>query len=96
MKFPIQIHDKNANGILDGSELAHWRAAKIWRDKNFAKLRTEWIESIGYPSDLDRLHFWTDSQIDGDENTGSLAEIAEFSLREAKWYVIRISASLRI
>ena len=96
MKFPIQFHDKNANGILDGSELAHWRAAKIWRDKNFAKLRTEWIESIGYPSDEVRAGFWTDSQIDGDENTGSLAEIAEFSLREPKWYMIRISASLQI
>ena len=95
MKFPIQIHDKNANGILDGAELTHWReAAKIWREN--VKLRTEWIESIGYPTDEVRAGFWTDSQIDDDENTGSQAEIAESHLREQIWFVIKISASLRI
>ena len=95
MKFPIQIYDKNANGILDGAELTHWREYSQKIERQFAKIRTEWIESIGYPSDEVRAGFWTDSQIDGDENTGSKAEIAEFGLRFSNWFSIRISASLR-
>merc|ERR1712168_1459146 len=66
--------DENANGILDGAELTHWREAT-------AQMFTEWN---WHPSDefiAGAQQAWHDSQMDGDDNTGSQAELAQFGLR---------------
>ena len=72
--FCFQAFDENANGILDGAELSHWRQA-------VTQMFTEWN---WHPSDefIAGAHqAWTDSQMDGDENTASQAELAQFGLR---------------
>jgi len=51
-----------------------------------------------YPSDefLASLNAtWTDSQIDGDENTGSDAEIAQFGLRVSGLMIAEASPPLQ-
>ena len=72
--FYFQAFDENANGILDGAELTHWREAT-------EQMLTEWN---WHPSDefIAGAHqAWTDSQMDGDEYTGFQGELATFTLR---------------
>ena len=52
----------------------------------------------GYLSDeflADLNTTWTDSQIDGDENTGSEAEIAQFGLRVSGLMIAEASPPLQ-
>jgi len=88
-KDVIKFYDENANGILDGAELTRWRDTSGKMFQNRLKR---------YPSDefLAGLNTtWTDSQIDGDENTGSEAEIAQFGLQVSGLMIAEASPPLQ-
>ena len=89
LKFLLQFYDENANGILDGAELTRWR-----------ETTTETVHERlkRYPSDefLAAVNTtWTDSQIDGDENTAFEAEIAQFNLRMSGLMIAEVSPPLQ-
>ena len=89
LKFLLQFYDENANGILDGDELTRWREAstKIFRERLNRYPSDEFLAGLNTA--------WTDSQIDGDENTGSKAEIAQFGLRVSGLMIAEASPPLQ-
>ena len=89
VKFLLQFYDENANGILDGAELTRWRDTF---EKNFRN-RMKGYLSDEFLADLNTT--WTDSQIDGDENTASQAEIAQFNLRMSGLMIAEVSPPLQ-
>jgi len=88
-KDVIKFYDENANGILDGAELTRWRETST---KMFSK-RLNRDPSDEFLAGLNKA--WTDSQIDGDENTGSQAEIAQFGLRVSGLMISEASPPLQ-
>ena len=66
MKFSLQGFDENGNGILDGQEIA-----KFEEELHFGRTFSDAV--------LNRA--WTDSQMDGDYNTGTQAELEQYCLR---------------
>ena len=72
--FFLKAFDQNANGILDGPELTVWRGAM---ESMFAEWH--WQPSPEYIAGVEKA--WKDSQMDGDESTGTQAELAQFGLR---------------
>ena len=89
LKFLLQFYDENANGIIDGAELTRWRDTSEKMFRNRLKR---------YPSDefLAGLNTtWTDSQIDGDDNTASETEIAQFGLRVSGLMIAEASPPLQ-
>ena len=80
--------DKNANGILDGAELTRWRetATETVHERLKRYLSDELLAAVNTA--------WTDSQIDGDENTASQAEIAQFNLKMSGLMIAEVSPPL--
>ena len=72
--FFLQGFDQNGNGILDGPELTAWREAT-------AQMFTEWNWQPSAEFIAGAKQAWADSQMDGDDNTGSRAELAQFGMR---------------
>ena len=66
MKFSLQGFDENGNGILDGQEIV-----KFEEELDFGRSFSDAV--------LKRA--WTDSQMDGDYNTGTQAELEQYCLR---------------
>ena len=74
MKFSLQHFDENGNGFLDGQETVNW----------YENVRHSFINPMSWRSEelfLVLKRAWTDSEMDGDNNTGTKAEIAQFCIR---------------
>merc|ERR1711962_501881 len=70
----LKAFDANANGILDGQELTTWREAT-------AQMFTEWNWQPSEEFIAGAKQAWADSQMDGDDNTATQAELAQFGMR---------------
>jgi len=89
VKFLLQFYDENANGIVDGAELTSWRdtSGKMFRNRLKRYPSDEFLVGLNTT--------WSDSQMDGDENTGSEAEIAQFGLRVSGLMIAEASPPLQ-
>ena len=72
MKFSLQRFDENGNGILDGQETVNWYGEL---EQMFASFH------FSEKALLALKRAWTDSEMDGDNNTGTKAELAQFIIR---------------
>ena len=70
----LKAFGKNADGVLDGEEIAAWRDI-------YKKLAPEWSWNQSEESNAVIRKAWSDSQLDGDEFTGNQDEIAPFLLK---------------
>ena len=73
MKFSLQRFDENGNAILDGQETVNW----------YGELKQLFPASSHFTEHalLVLKRAWTDSEMDGDNNTGTEAELAQFIIR---------------
>ena len=72
MKFSLQHFDENGNDILDGQETVNWYGEL---EQMFASF------DFSEKALLALKRAWTDSEMDGDNNTGTKAELAQFIIR---------------
>ena len=75
MKFCLQHFDENSNDILDGQETVNWFGEiEQMITSKASKARLAHALSL-----LKRV--WNDSDMDGDNNTGTRTEIGQFVIR---------------